>query len=210
MKILLALAFVKLVTCTQLHSNYLPPQRSSSYSSSGSFGSSHASAYSGASSYSGSYSNSGQQIPIVRLDNVNEGDGSYHFHYETGNGISAQEQGEARGDGTRANGGFSYTSPEGQQIHISYTADENGFHPEGNAIPTPPPIPEAILKSIQQNLADEARGVSDDGSYRSDNSGQYNAGGAGQYNAGGAGGYRQSAHFGGGGAAFNRGGGYQY
>ncbi|XP_028134955.1 pupal cuticle protein 20-like [Diabrotica virgifera virgifera] len=210
MKILLALAFVKIVACTQLHQNYLPPQRSSSFSSSGSFGGSHASAYSGASSYSGSYSGSGQQIPIVRLDNINEGDGSYHFNYETGNGISAQEQGEARGDGTRANGGFSYTSPEGQQIHISYTADENGFHPEGNAIPTPPPIPEAILKSIQQNLADEARGVSDDGSYRSDNSGQYNAGGAG--------GFRQSAHFGGGGAAFNRGGsaaynrggGYQY
>lgn len=144
----------------------------------------------------------GRQIPILRFDDKNDGEGTYSFAYETGNGIQAQEQGDARGnclrfyrfrslicisfyymsfayapgDGTRAQGGFSYTSPDGQQVHISYTADENGFVPQGSHIPTPPPIPEEIQKAIQQNLADEARGIVDDGQYREDFSGQYRGG----------------------------------
>ncbi|CAH1999036.1 unnamed protein product [Acanthoscelides obtectus] len=79
----------------------------------------------------------------------------------------AQLDGDARGEaGTRAQGGYSFTLPDGQQVHLSYTADENGFVAQGSHIPTPPPIPEEIRKAIAQNLADEARGLVDDGSYR--------------------------------------------
>lgn len=101
----------------------------------------------------------GSEIPIIRYENVNNGDGTYQFLYETGNGINAQEQGDARGDGTQAQGSFSYTAPDGQQIQLQYTADENGYNPQGAHIPTPPPIPPEIQKSIEQNLADEARGI---------------------------------------------------
>lgn len=101
----------------------------------------------------------GSEIPIIRYENVNNGDGTYQFLYETGNGINAQEQGDARGDGTQAQGSFSYTAPDGQQIQLQYTADENGYNPQGAHIPTPPPIPPEIQKSIDQNLADEARGT---------------------------------------------------
>lgn len=52
-----------------------------------------------------------------------------------------------------AQGTFSYTSPEGAPIQIQWTADENGFNAVGNAIPTPPPIPEAILRSLEWNAA---------------------------------------------------------
>lgn len=45
-------------------------------------------------------------------------------------------------------GSFSYTSPEGQPIRVTYVADENGFRPEGAHLPTPPPIPEAIARSL--------------------------------------------------------------
>lgn len=101
----------------------------------------------------------GSEIPIIRYENVNNGDGTYQFLYETGNGINAQEQGDARGDGTQAQGSFSYTAPDGQQIQLQYTADGNGYNPQGAHIPTPPPIPPEIQKSIEQNLADEARGI---------------------------------------------------
>ncbi|KOB69566.1 putative cuticle protein [Operophtera brumata] len=71
--------------------------------------------------------------------------------YETGNGISAQESGSPRAQGPEglavtAEGSFSYKSPDGQQIALTYTADENGFHPVGPHLPTPPPIPEEILR----------------------------------------------------------------
>ncbi|KAJ8939226.1 hypothetical protein NQ314_011195 [Rhamnusium bicolor] len=121
------------------------------------------------SQYSGS---AVREVPILRLEDNNNGDGTYNFLYETGNGIAAQEQGDARGDGTRALGGFSFTAPDGQQVQIQYTADENGFQPQGSHVPQ---IPEAIKKSIAFNLAEEARGVVDDGQYRAGPSAQYGA-----------------------------------
>lgn len=118
----------------------------------------------------------GPQVPILRLENNNNGDGSYQYAYETGDGIQAQEQGSlASQDAVAAQGGYSYTAPDGQQISIQYVADENGFQPQGAHLPTPPPIPEAILKSIEQNRADEARGIVDDGAYNEQPSQNYGA-----------------------------------
>lgn len=50
-------------------------------------------------------------------------------------------------------GGFHFTAPEGGQYAIQYVADENGFRPQGAHIPTPPPIPDAILRSLEYNAA---------------------------------------------------------
>ncbi|KAL0841402.1 hypothetical protein ABMA28_015095 [Loxostege sticticalis] len=118
----------------------------------------------------------GAHIPILRYENVNNGDGTYRYNYETGNGISAHESGAPRAPGPEgpavtAEGGFSYRAPDGQQISLTYTADENGFHPTGSHLPTPPPIPEAILRSLQYNRQYPS---SDSGNY---NSGRYNNGG---------------------------------
>ncbi|KAK4872684.1 hypothetical protein RN001_014713 [Aquatica leii] len=95
----------------------------------------------------------GPHIPITRYENINNGDGSYRYHYETGNGISAHEEGRPtapgpEGPAVTAQGGYSYTGPDGVQYSITYTADENGFHPVGAHLPTPPPIPDAILRSL--------------------------------------------------------------
>ncbi|XP_045446479.1 endocuticle structural glycoprotein SgAbd-2-like [Melitaea cinxia] len=96
-----------------------------------------------------------QVIPIIRQSQEINPDGSYQFSYETGNGITAQEQGYLKNAGIKdaeaqvAQGSFSYTSPEGVPISLTYVADENGFRAEGAHLPTPPPIPEAILRSLQ-------------------------------------------------------------
>lgn len=117
------------------------------------------------------YGSSYQQVPILRLDSNNNGDGTYSYAYETADGTSGQEQGDARGDGTRAQGGFAYTSPNGQPVQLQYTADENGFIPQGSHLPVGLAGP--ILKSIQQNLAEEKHGVVDDGQYREGGSPSY-------------------------------------
>ncbi|XP_030035561.2 endocuticle structural glycoprotein SgAbd-2 [Manduca sexta] len=96
----------------------------------------------------------GQVIPILKQFQEVNPDGSYQYNYETGNGIAAQEQGYLKNPGVKdaeaqvAQGSFTYTSPEGIPIAVSYIADENGFRPEGAHLPTPPPIPEAILRSL--------------------------------------------------------------
>ena len=41
-----------------------------------------------------------------------------------------------------------YISPEGQKITLTWTADENGFVPKGDHLPTPPPIPAEIAAML--------------------------------------------------------------
>ncbi|KAF5287059.1 hypothetical protein FQR65_LT12360 [Abscondita terminalis] len=104
---------------------------------------------------------SGSEALLVR--DQNDADGSYAYKYETDNGIVAHEQ--RRSDNSAVEGGFSYISPEGERIELSYVADENGFRPKGGHLPTPPPIPKAILESVESNRAEEALGRHDDGQY---------------------------------------------
>lgn len=76
------------------------------------------------------------------------------YSYETGNGITAEEQGFLKNAGQPeqeaqvAQGQYQYTAPEGEVIQLSYVADENGFQPQGSHIPTPPPIPPAIQRAL--------------------------------------------------------------
>ncbi|KAI8041159.1 pupal cuticle protein Edg-78E [Drosophila gunungcola] len=73
-------------------------------------------------------------------------DGSYAYQYQTSNGIAGQESGVG---GYYASGSNAYYAPDGQLIQLTYSADANGFHPAGAHLPTPPPIPAAILKSLE-------------------------------------------------------------
>ncbi|KAF2903449.1 hypothetical protein ILUMI_02737 [Ignelater luminosus] len=95
------------------------------------------------------------EIPIVKYSNegVNP-DGSYQWSYETGNGIAAEEQGAPKSpEILAAHGAYHFKTPEGVDVAIQYVADENGFQPQGNSIPVPPPIPEAILRGLAWNQA---------------------------------------------------------
>lgn len=48
-------------------------------------------------------------------------------------------------DAVVARGSYSYVSPEGETISVTYVADdEGGFQPVGSHLPTPPPIPGKI------------------------------------------------------------------
>ncbi|XP_032669919.1 endocuticle structural glycoprotein SgAbd-2-like [Odontomachus brunneus] len=80
--------------------------------------------------------------------------GLYSYSYSTGNGIQAQEQGQlakiaADEDALRAQGSFSYVDADGNSFGLNYVADENGFQPKGDHLPTPPPVPAAILKALE-------------------------------------------------------------
>ncbi|KAG4077034.1 hypothetical protein HA402_016021 [Bradysia odoriphaga] len=96
-----------------------------------------------------------EPIPILKQEQEINFDGSYKWAYETGNGIAAEEQGFLKNAGVPdaeaqvAQGQFSYTAPDGQVIRLQYIADENGFQPQGEHLPTPPPIPPAIQRALE-------------------------------------------------------------
>lgn len=98
---------------------------------------------------------------ILALSNDVNSD-SYSYGFETDNGIAVGENGVAV-NGVQAEGGYSYQGDDGQVYKVTYTADEGGYRPQGDHLPTPPPIPEEILKSLEQNAKEEAAGLVDDG-----------------------------------------------
>lgn len=69
--------------------------------------------------------------------------------YETENGILGEEQGriekQTEGDALRSTGFYHYTGDDGLLYRVDYTADENGFVPQGEHIPK---VPEHIPKLL--------------------------------------------------------------
>ncbi|CAG9770934.1 unnamed protein product [Ceutorhynchus assimilis] len=176
---ILVAALIGLASCGRLDRQYVPSNAQAGYQQGAQGGYQQGDQGGAPNQYQGGGASNYQRspnadIPILKLDQQNEGDGNYQYAFETGNGIQAQQQGNAyEGAGTQSQGSYSYTSPEGEQIQISYQAGENGFIPQGSHIPTAPPVPEEIQKALEQNLADEARGIVDDGQYRAEYDGEH-------------------------------------
>ncbi|KAL7738163.1 hypothetical protein ACLKA6_006504 [Drosophila palustris] len=69
----------------------------------------------------------------------------FDAYLETSDGTSETRSGDVHGI---IQGTISWVSPEGDHVDIKYVADEHGYQPSGAHLPTPPPVPEAILKSL--------------------------------------------------------------
>lgn len=75
-----------------------------------------------------------------------KGDGVYQYAYQTSNGINVQENGVG---GQQSQGQAQWYAPSGEPVAISWIADAFGYRVQGTHLPTPPPIPAAILRSIE-------------------------------------------------------------
>ncbi|XP_068627281.1 larval cuticle protein LCP-17-like [Battus philenor] len=91
---------------------------------------------------------------IIKQDQDLGLEGQYQWAIETENGISAHEHGalnnpQGENPSQVAQGEAQWTAPNGEVIQLQYVADENGFQAQGSHLPTPPPIPEAILRALE-------------------------------------------------------------
>ncbi|KAH8277561.1 hypothetical protein KR018_001047, partial [Drosophila ironensis] len=80
---------------------------------------------------------------VSRSDDV-RADG-FDASLQTTNNIQQAASGDVHGN---IHGSFAWISPEGEHVDVKYVADENGYQPSGPWIPTPPPIPEAIVRAL--------------------------------------------------------------
>ncbi|XP_053952326.1 pupal cuticle protein 27 [Anastrepha ludens] len=83
------------------------------------------------------------QIPIIRQDYTTDTSGNYNFGFETANGIQRDESGDIYDrphSSLNVQGSYSYTGDDGRTYSVNYRADENGFHAEGDHLPTSPPV----------------------------------------------------------------------
>lgn len=71
-------------------------------------------------------------VPITSYQNDVNNDGSYQFNYLSGDGSQQQARGYLKNLGQKdreaqvVQGSYSYTSPDGTPITVTYIADENG------------------------------------------------------------------------------------
>ncbi|XP_073953271.1 endocuticle structural glycoprotein SgAbd-3-like [Choristoneura fumiferana] len=191
MKYFIVLAMVSVASAARLENVYLPPNsRSSSganaglqaprgsgfQASQGGQGGFNAQAQSQSYSSASASASASSQAQILRFDNEINEDG-FRYAYETSDGTKAEQEGRvipgaAPEEGSlQVSGSYSYVGDDGQTYSITYTADENGYHAEGDHLPTPPPIPEEILKSLQLTAGNGAHYESQRSSYDADKTG---------------------------------------
>ncbi|KZS10769.1 Endocuticle structural glycoprotein SgAbd-1 [Daphnia magna] len=94
-------------------------------------------------------------IEIISSNSEMNADGSYSFAFESADGTKVSESGSQKqvgpkpeDIGTVSKGSYSYTSPDGVVLTINWVADENGFQATGDHLPTPPPMPEHVVKML--------------------------------------------------------------
>ncbi|CAH1104497.1 unnamed protein product, partial [Psylliodes chrysocephalus] len=83
---------------------------------------------------------------ILKFDYDDSGKGPYRYGFESSDGITKEESGEVHYAGTKrefikVTGVYSYPGPDGVMYEVRYTADDQGFHPEGDHIKVPPFVP---------------------------------------------------------------------
>ncbi|XP_063587521.1 cuticle protein AMP1A-like [Penaeus indicus] len=99
-------------------------------------------------------------VPILRDERGQEGDGSYNFEIETGNGISALEFGSPSDPegAVVVSGKYSYTAPDGTLIEVAYVANENGFQPSSDILPE---LPQFVKDQIARAAEEDALAARD-------------------------------------------------
>ncbi|CAG9822793.1 unnamed protein product [Phaedon cochleariae] len=81
-----------------------------------------------------------KEAEVLQYDVENSGIDGYKFAVKTSDGLTRSEEGVLKNVGTddesiAIQGNVDYINREGKHVHWTFTADENGFRPEGDLNP---------------------------------------------------------------------------
>lgn len=94
-----------------------------------------------------------EEVPIVSQQMDIQPDGAFRWSFESGDGTKQSQDATIKQVDKDTviqamQGSFEYKGDDGQVYALTYTADENGFVPQGAHLPVPPPIPEQIARAL--------------------------------------------------------------
>ncbi|KAF7989690.1 hypothetical protein HCN44_008364 [Aphidius gifuensis] len=95
-----------------------------------------------------------EPIAILSQNSEVNPDGTFYNVWESQNGIKVQEEGtvkvlEKNTIAQSVTGEISWVDHDGTPFNLKYTADENGYRPEADFLPTSPPIPIGIARGLE-------------------------------------------------------------
>ncbi|XP_066941207.1 cuticle protein AMP1B-like [Macrobrachium rosenbergii] len=99
-------------------------------------------------------------VSILTDERVDQGDGNFNYNFELSDGTAIDAAGTPGEEGAvNIQGSYRFTLPDGAVVQITYVADEAGFRPEGDTIPTPHPLPAHAIEQIKFAEEQRAAGV---------------------------------------------------
>ena len=94
-----------------------------------------------------------RQAKIVNQDSEVNPDGSFYNVWDSDNNIRVQEEGSIKihnnDEILSVSGKIAYNDDKGNPIYLTYIADENGFQPQGDHLPTLPPLPKSVARALE-------------------------------------------------------------
>ncbi|XP_042859324.1 cuticle protein AMP1A-like [Penaeus japonicus] len=99
-------------------------------------------------------------VAILRDDRQDDGDGNFKYEFESEDGTFVSAVGTPGAEGQSIiRGSYRFTLPDGTIAEVTYIADENGFQPSSDLLPTPHPLPAHAIEQIRFAEEQRAAGV---------------------------------------------------
>nr|XP_027218486.1 cuticle protein AMP1A-like [Penaeus vannamei] len=101
-----------------------------------------------------------REVVLLRDDRIANEDGTFSYALEADNGINTAVEGAVGSAGQiNQQGSYTLTLEDGTQAVVSFIANENGFQPSSNILPTPHPLPAHVYELLEIAERQRAEGI---------------------------------------------------
>merc|ERR1712142_514672 len=101
-----------------------------------------------------------REVLVLRDDRVDNGDGSFSYAVEADNGINTSVQGSVGSEGqSNMEGSYTVQLEDGSVAVVRFVANELGFQPQSDILPTPHPTPKHVFKLLEIAERQRAEGI---------------------------------------------------
>ncbi|XP_069996626.1 cuticle protein AMP1A-like [Penaeus vannamei] len=99
-------------------------------------------------------------VELLRDDRVANEDGTFSYTLEADNGIKTAVSGSIGAEGQiNQEGSYTFILADGTQAVVTFVANENGFQPQSDILPTPHPLPAHVYELLEIAERQRAEGI---------------------------------------------------